>query len=206
MFDIKENLHVAIQSAQRCQRNWDLSKEIPEEDLKLIIEAATECPSKQNLDFYKVIAITDRETIEKIYETTQAFPGSDRYNPQVLANLLILFVGKAPTKARTCEILAKDAGVASEEAMEIIRDDMHQNIGVAAGFVNVISTMLGYKTGCNKCFDNDKVQEILGMEERIHLMMGIGYPDESRVRTHDHKSDCRIGSFVKVPIQVEWIK
>lgn len=207
MSDLTKDLHRAIQSAQHCQRNWDLSQEISEEDLQVIIEAATECPSKQNLDFYRVIAIKDRETIEKIYETTQAVPGSDRYNPQVLANLLLCFVAKEPKAGRTSQILAKDMGVANEGDLKALFMDQNQAVGVAAGFVNVTASMLGYKTGCNKCFHGPEVQNILGLEvdEPVLLMMGVGIPDEGRVRTHDHKTDRKIGTFKKIPIEIEWI-
>ena len=42
----------AIHRSQHTQRNYDLSKKIPQADLDLIIEAATQCPSKQNIAYY----------------------------------------------------------------------------------------------------------------------------------------------------------
>jgi nitroreductase len=45
-------LKKAIHKSQHVQRNWDLNKSIPEEDLELIAEAVTQAPSKQNVTFF----------------------------------------------------------------------------------------------------------------------------------------------------------
>ena len=45
-------LRETIHESQKCQRNWDLSKQISEEDKNLIVEAATNSPSKQNLNYF----------------------------------------------------------------------------------------------------------------------------------------------------------
>jgi len=63
-------LEKAITKSQRCQRNWDLSKDIPIEDIKTLKTSVTQCSSKQNRVFYKVKFITNRDMIEKIYKTT----------------------------------------------------------------------------------------------------------------------------------------
>ena len=39
-----DNLTDLIGDSQICQRNWDLSEEIPTEHIYLIMEAITECP------------------------------------------------------------------------------------------------------------------------------------------------------------------
>ena len=60
----------AVHKSQHCQRNWDLFKKIPEEDLQVLETAITACPSKQNYVFYEPWMVTHRETIDKIYHTT----------------------------------------------------------------------------------------------------------------------------------------
>ena len=97
----------SIHKSQHCQRNWDLSREIPTEDLETIKIAATQCPSKQNESFYKVVFVHDRDTINKIADCTKGFYTSSQYpykanatgmddelqiNTQVQANLLVAFV------------------------------------------------------------------------------------------------------------------
>ena len=90
-----KQIEKAVIRSQHCQRNWDLTKDIPEEDLQLIIHAATQCPSKQNIAFYKVHFITNRSLIEEVHSKTAGFKNYDtgeyETNSQTLANLLIAF-------------------------------------------------------------------------------------------------------------------
>ena len=80
-------LFKAIHRAQHCQRNFDLNQKMPEQDIKTIITAATECTSKQNIANYKLHVITDRKTIKQIYKCTGGRIGQS----QVLGNLVIVF-------------------------------------------------------------------------------------------------------------------
>lgn len=185
---------------QKCQRNWDLSKQIPKEDLDVIIHAATQCPSKQNLDLYSLLVIQNREIQEKIYENTWTRPGEKigRYNPQVLANALLVFLPKKPTDN------TRNRAVRKNET-ESLQNDRNQAVGVAAGFVNVIAQSLGYSTGCNKCFNRQAIKEILNIDSNPVLMMGVGFKDETRNRRMEHVEDTKVQSFTKLPIPVEYI-
>ena len=111
-------LFKSIHKSQHVQRNFDLSKKMPEQDIATIVTAATQSPSKQNVAHFKVHAITNREVIEEIYECTTCNPDSSpeasglsyargfykpgandlapkeaNYpeNPQVLGNLVLVF-------------------------------------------------------------------------------------------------------------------
>ena len=44
-------LEKTIVKSQHCQRNWDLSRSLPEEDIKTLQTAVTQCSSKQNRVF-----------------------------------------------------------------------------------------------------------------------------------------------------------
>lgn len=63
-------LEKTISKSQRCQRNWDLTKTIPIEDIKTMKTSVTQCSSKQNRVFYKVKFVTNRDVIHKIYQET----------------------------------------------------------------------------------------------------------------------------------------
>ena len=86
----------SVHKSQHCQRNWDLTQEVPERDLKVMETAITQCPSKQNYAYYKPYIITNRDTIEAIYDETDGFDynaeGDTVKNVQVLANVLVAFV------------------------------------------------------------------------------------------------------------------
>jgi len=190
---------------QHCQRNYDLTKSIPQEDIDLIIHAATQCPSKQNLDFYSLYAIQDREKITNIYNSTITAKG--RKNPQVLGQLLLVFVSNPNLVSfndRNQESRDLQCHDKFNNNFTDLIVDMHQAIGVAAGFVNITSSLMGYRTGCCKCFDITKVKETLNLNDNQEpiLMMGIGIKDESRNRRSEHFTDQIIDTFEKIPIQV----
>ena len=182
----------AIHKSQHVQRNWDLSKSIPEEDLAIIEQACLGAPSKQNVTFFKPYFITDRDVIEKIHRNTLGFyiedgkkggkaPKGNRVttNPQTLANLLIVF-----TKDFDAE--AAKANTDQWENTDVMETDMHQAVGVAAGYVNMTAALLGYSTGCCSCCNKDEIQRILGIDEKPLLLMGVGYPDTTKPRRQHH--------------------
>jgi len=101
----------AINKSQHCQRNWDLSKKIPDKDIGLLVSAASHCPSKQNIAFYNVHVVTNQDLIAQIHSHTAGFaarrdennvliptvklgpedPVEFIPNDQVLANALFIF-------------------------------------------------------------------------------------------------------------------
>lgn len=189
---LKNMLLKAIHKSQHVQRNWDLSKSIPEEDLAIIEQACLGAPSKQNVTFFKPYFITDRDVIEKIHRNTLGFyiedgkkggkaPKGNRVttNPQTLANLLIVF-----TKDFDAE--AAKANTDQWENTDVMETDMHQAVGVAAGYVNMTAALLGYSTGCCSCCNKDEIQRILGIDEKPLLLMGVGYPDTTKPRRQHH--------------------
>jgi nitroreductase len=197
--EYRKFLKSTVLKAQKCQRNWDLSKKIPKEDLDVIVYAATQAPSKQNLDFYSLLVIQNREIQEKIYENTWTIPNSPigRLNPQVLANVLLVFVSKKHSTNRN-----EDTRKQNLLQIEI---DRNQAVGVSAGFVNVVAQSLGYSTGCNKCCDKAKVKEILNIDQDPILMMGVGFKNESRNRREEHFEGFMVESRSKLPISIEYI-
>jgi nitroreductase len=68
-----KDIEKAIIRSQHCQRNFDLSQEMPDDDIDLLVHAVTNCPSKQNISYYKVHVITDKETVLAIHNMTDGF-------------------------------------------------------------------------------------------------------------------------------------
>ena len=194
-----KDLFKAIHRSQHTQRNWDLSKEIPQEHLDIIVEAATQCPSKQNRAFYKTHVITDRNLIEQLHSTTKGFgrfPNPETgeleplTNPQTLANVLFVFESYLPLEEheRVYSPIGR-AELDEETKQRMLVNDQQQAIGVAAGYINMVATLLGYETGCCGCFVNDKSMEILGIENNILLMMGVGFRNEKLNRRFHHEDN-----------------
>jgi len=206
----------AIYASQRCQRNWDLTKQIPQQDIDLIITAATQCPSKQNLAHYKIHAVSDRELIETIHDNTTGFTinfatKESTTNTQTLANLLLVFeeyqiVPNNKANNNTTNSIIKNEQLTAAQQQEILRD-RNMSIGIASGYVNLIAHMLGYTTGYCACFHPSVIKEILGCENDIALMLGIGYSDSNLSRTvHQLNHNFSYPSFRKQEIQVKYYK
>lgn len=200
-FDHKD-LKKSIIKSQHVQRNWDLSREMPEDDIDLLVHAATNCPSKQNFKFYNLHVVTNRDIIEKVHSMTEGLrnlEGEMSTNSQTLANLLIIFEDIDTTDQFKAKWELRDN---SKEW--VARRDADMAIGVAAGYINVLATMLGYGTGCCACFDGKEVAKELGFKNEVRLMMGIGFADSTKNRRIHHKTGKMMGRRVKEPISVTY--
>jgi len=191
---VNELLNLTIAKSQHCQRNWDLSKNIPQEDIDTLKTAVSKCPAKQNRSFYKVAFIQNRKLIENIHKTTDSFvvqwePRLSTTNPQTLANLLVVFM-----RNRNYDELARTE---AEAALGIIdgkdgsinysaKVDEDRAIGIAAGYLNITAHLLGYKTGFYDAqHNNDSLCNMLDGE--VLLALGIGFEDTSRNRREHHE-------------------
>jgi nitroreductase len=189
-------LEKTIQKSQRCNRNWDLTKQISDKDLETMKVSVTQCSSKQNRVFYKVVYTQDRDKIEKIHELTDGFsysyePKLTTTNSQVLANTLFAFVRDTDKheQKRTYEEWKTNSRSQMDE---------DRSVGIAAGYLTLTANLLGYETGCCQCMDASGVAEVLGVEEKVLLLMGVGYRDKTRSRLEHHKNpDFKFRSFSK---------
>jgi nitroreductase len=201
----RQMIKKSIQKSQHCNRNWDLTQEMPQADIDLMIEAATQCPTKQNLNHYKTHVITDRAIIEQI-EAATAIPdfGSEDNDFRGYDGVQGYDEGKGPTNSQLSAhavfaFVEDEAWQMGEEVRDpaekeqgmmagSYKEDRDQAVGIAAGYLNLVSTMMGYSTGCCKCFHVSKVNELLGLPEGKDtvLLMGIGIADPSRQRQEHH--------------------
>lgn len=179
----------AIHRSQHTQRNYDLSKTIPIEDVKTIITAATQCPSKQNTAFYDLHVITNQELIYEIYKTTTNIHTTESdytglSNPQVLANMLLVFSEKnidKSTKHREVNMVLEEKDL--ENSKQIVNNDRHVAVGIAAGYVNLTASLLGYETGCCSCVMNyDLLKNLLDTQNHPILLMGVGFKNDNKNR------------------------
>ena len=208
----------AIIISQHTQRNWNLSKNISEKNMDLLIHSATQCPSKQNIAYYKTHFITNRDIIEQIHAVTtfksQLKGEYERMtNPQVLANLLIVFEKHdfIPSLKddifRSNETEAIINGSQTSDNMRALQRDAEMAVGIAAGYLNLTASIIGLRTGCCACFDTNEVKNILSLENEPLLLMGIGYKGKEMNRRVHHKiPDVVFSSKTKQPIQVQFYK
>ena len=206
-------LEKTIAKSQRCQRNWDLSRSIPEEDLHTLETSIKMCSSKQNRVFYKAHFITNRDMIQQLYDLTEGFminmeTRECKKNPQVLANLVVAFSEDISVEEGLRTTEERDLGEVVNETsakVEARKDqDVFTALGIAAGYLTYTANLLGYSTGCCQCFHPKDVSKILGTEKPL-LLMGIGYPDKTKNRRIEQDSDFVFPSFKK-EIKVEYIE
>ena len=188
----------ALEISQRCRRNWDLSKTIPNEHLDIFISSVINSPSKQNEEYYSAMFITRRNIIEQIYQHTNFNTGLDindlSKNPQVLANLLVAFCKRVPDTYRN--------DLEEYESETTMEENRNVAIGIASGQLSMTAALLGYSTGFCKCFDTRAVGILLN--DSPLLLLGIGFPDENRDRTEHHNSKIKFNTFNK-PITINKI-
>jgi nitroreductase len=199
-----------IDTIRRCQRNWDHSKCIPEEHINHWIYIATNAPSKQDVSYYNLYCITDKEKIQLLLDhtwghTLQIAPGVLRgivRNPQVAANVCFLFAFKMPAVNRQTHQNGKKYDQTGKDQLTITMHG-HVAIGIASGLVAQSAATLGYKTGFNSCFgqkdfaNNKILKSELGIsgDETIILALGIGYPQEGRQRYEHNETEFLVGPY-----------
>ena len=216
MLAAHQEITKAIHRSQHCQRNWDLTKEIPQEDLDLFMTAVTQCPSKQNVAHYRVHAITNRDLIEQIHDHTRGFtlsqtPYIAETNSQVLANLLVLFeyqpveLHGEKDVIRSDETRALAAGAFTDVDKARLMKDCHMAVGIAAGYLNVVASMMDYSTGCCACYNSEPIEELLGLDNTVLLMMGVGFRNsEMNRRIHHANHSFMFPTKPKQPINVKF--
>ena len=117
----RDKLEELIYKSQRCQRNWDLSKEIPKEDIDTMIHAIKSAPSKQNEKHFQVSIVTDYDQRFAIYNATHNFAHSEdgvnidkhpdgsinyKRQSQLIGNMLFVFSRDINNEYRAGEAFA----------------------------------------------------------------------------------------------------
>ena len=190
------NLKKAIDSAQRAQRNYDLSKIVPQEDLDLLIYSAINSPSKQNETHYSLHVFTDQDFIRSIYNHTKKFTLLDtddnaddlfgekdgKYwqndsqsvtNSQILANVLFAYVEETGQARGGTHIVGQRSS--DGNARSIYKEQQSYSIGISVGQLILSAGLLGYKTGICSAMDSRPIKKLLQTEKSVKILVGVGY-------------------------------
>ena len=186
----------AIDTTQRAQRNYDLSKSIPQDDLETLIYAAINSPSKQNETHYSLHVYTDQNVIREIYNHTKLFSlwavmdggmfkeengkfyqDEDRsvHNSQILANALFIFAEDHGPARGGNSFIAQNTKDVTTESYQNYMEQINYSIGIATGELILSAALLGYKTGLCTAFPKNKVGKIIGSDYDPKLLVGVGY-------------------------------
>lgn len=194
-----------IDSIRQCQRNWDLSKNIPQEHLDHLVYVATHAPSKQDEAYYNLHVITNKELIQDLLNYTFAFSvvvvpnkfNINLRNTQMGANAYFLWTRKNPPTRR--EMSFKGIIYPTDDTRR--KENAYAMIGIAMGLVAYAAGSLGYKTGFNSNHGQSHGsihiwKNKLGIpdDEDITFGLGIGFPQEGRSRNDTDEVEFKTGS------------
>ena len=196
-----QTLKNAVYITQRAQRNYDLSKSIPQADLDTLIYTAINSPSKQNETHFKLKVYTDPNLIHNIYDCTKRFGlfnnavfdkmykdtdegvvGNNKYevkNSQVLANVVFVYCDDEDDLRGGDQVIA-NRGNASEETRNFFTRLKNFSIGVSSGQLSLVAALLGYKTGFCSAYYLSQLRAIVKDEPK--LIVGIGYENSNMDR------------------------
>lgn len=182
----------AVNNSQRCQRNWDLSKEVDDETIAWLMEIGYSTATKQNLDTFEVVCIKDRSVIR---EFTKAATNPDynrdllntrlkeqlkagrNQNPQTDSNLLFLFFHKPDV--RISDIRQKREGCLPEDKIKFKRNTAFE-MGMSASAISIGANSVGMRSGFCRCVFHDILpKDILDQHnldtDDLEIMLGVGY-------------------------------
>ena len=194
----------AVDLTNKAQRNYDLTKSIPQEDLDMLIYAAANSPSKQNETHYSLHVYTDETIIKQIYSHTKKFTmirdkqdqdesfkvEDDVYiqndaksvtNSQIYANALFVYV-KEEGKALGGTHQAGQENPNSNAAV-IYNEQIAYSMGISVGELILSAGLLGYTTGICSALDTRPIRDILGTKQNPKLLVGVGFPNIQLERT-----------------------
>lgn len=146
----------AIQG-RRSIRNY-ISKDVENDKLNKVLEAARLSPSANNNQGWKFIVVKDDKTREKLIEAA----GNQK------------FIGQAPVVIAAC-------GTDPERVMKCGQQRYTIDLSIAFSFM----MLAAYEQGLGTCwighFDEDEVKKILGVPENVRVvaLTPLGYPAES---------------------------
>lgn len=217
-------------NSQRCQRNWDLTKTIPKQDIETMLHAISSAPSKQNEKHFEIFVINDYNARKTIYDDTLCFAHKEdktldlhsdgtinfKKQSQLIANTLFVFCRAENNLFRSSESLADNTEVEvaglhemrTSEERDAIRKKHLKNcshsIGIAVGYLLVTAHMMNLKTGVSSGFGIQSVRDVTG-SAWPELIVGVGYEDATRDRTEEHFEQGRFFPSWDKEIDVKWI-
>jgi nitroreductase len=155
----KEEIEMDVFAAisQRSSVRAYKAKDIEEDKLKRILEAARLSPSASNRQEWKFIVVTNKETKKKLAQA--AFEQ--------------VFIGEAPAVIVAC-------GTESKSIMSCGQSTHTVDVSIACAYMILQAYELGLGTCWIGAFKEDETKKILKIPEHVRVvaMTPLGYPDE----------------------------
>lgn len=197
---MQDTIKNAVDTAQRAQRNYDLDKVIPKNELETLIYTSVNSPSKQNEIHFAVDVYTDQHTIREIYNCTKLFglvkapsdleeqcgitadekfwQDSDKsvYNSQILANVLFVYSeDEGPARCGTTKVAQENR---NSNMYYLYQEQKNYSMGISIGQLILAATMMNYKTGICSAINVDDVKKIVACKGNPKVLVGIGFENQ----------------------------
>lgn len=169
------------QTRQSC-RNYDPDRPVEQEKLDAVLEAARLAPSACNGQPYH-LTVCRGETAQKLAKATMGM-GMNKFAAQ--APILIAISEKPYVK--TAALGAKLKGI----------DYRSIDIGIVSAYLTAEAAAQGLSTCILGWVDAEKAKEACGVEEKIHLVITLGYAAEGdKLRTKKRKDRAELVTEVE---------
>ena len=200
---MEKNLKIS-DTIRRCQRNWDVTKKIPNEHIQKLSHIAKYAPSKQDEGYFDLMIIKSRDIINQVHERSVGFSVHDENgnplpewkNPQTSANVLFMWFKKTPSTVRNFYQTKSNPnevnGSPKRNDDPNRRDNALISIGISMGLTAWNAAELGYVTGFSKNIDSEyDLQTVLNYDKNLEPMyaLGIGFPDQNLPHNVSHEGN-----------------
>lgn len=159
-----------ILARQSC-RSYDTTKEVEEEKLQIILDAARLAPSACNGQPYR-LTVCRGEKAKEVAKATQGM-GMNKFASQAP----VLIVISEEDYVKTAALGAKLKG----------NDYRSIDIGIAAAYLTSAATEVGLSTCILGWLDDTKLRQICGLSKPVRLVITVGYPQDDALRTKKRK-------------------
>ena len=150
---------MTIANARQSCRAYDETKDVEEEKLTAILEAARLAPSACNSQPYH-FTVCRGEVAKQVAKATQGM-GMNKFSSQAPVLIVLSEEGYNPTAA----VGAKVRGI----------DYRSIDIGLTAAYLTAEATAQGLSTCILGWLDDAKIREICGLSHPVRLVITLGY-------------------------------
>lgn len=171
-------MNIDYDMLNRCQRNWS-DQRVSEEHKEILFNIANSTPTKQNVNYFKIVAIENQSIQKDIFDIAHSEDDKNKnnYNTQILAPLLFLWCANTDS---TFNRINED----SRTHQKLLMEQLHFNAGISAGAVIAVANILGYSSGFCQCFSTKKMYSYLEGQKILSnkanwpvVFLGIGLPN-----------------------------
>lgn len=179
--EIYMNFTEIAETRQSC-RNYNPNRDIEQEKLDRILQAARLSPSACNGQPYQ-ITVCRGETAKKVAKATQGM-GLNKFAPDAP---VLLVISEMPYNATA----AMGAKVKKNDYRSI-------DIGILAAYITAEATAQGVGSCILGWLDDSEIRKLCDLDEPVRLVITLGYPkDDDKLRQKKRKDIEKLVKFVE---------